>query len=130
MQCEICIDGPSVASSPDMSVHTIPADTSVVCLEAATAFDGLTPKEQAYAYHLSRADWQGAKICLLQTSPESVPVFALLQLIFSATSSVKVLVAAAKAKGLTDDELGKIMIYCAAFYGNVKALGGSSNPLA
>jgi len=107
-----------MASAPDMSVYTIPLETEVVGLEAADAFNLLTPKEQAYAEALGRADWEGAKICLLQCSAESVPIFALLQLVFSA-QPVPDLVAAAKAKSLSDDEVAKSLIYSAAFYGNI-----------
>ena len=42
-------------------------------LDATAAFAGLTTKwhkEKNYAMHLGRADWEGAKICLLQCSPE------------------------------------------------------------
>jgi dipeptidyl-peptidase-3 len=101
-----------------MTVHTIPIETSVVNLDATKAFEGLTAAERQYAHALARADWEGAKICLLQTSPESAPIFALLQLVFSA-QPVADLLASARAKGMSDDEIEKAMCYCAAFYGNV-----------
>ena len=85
-------------SLPDMSVHTIPLDTPVVELEASKAFTMLTSKEQEYAYHLGKADWEGAKINLLQCSIESTPIFCLLQLVFSAQPMNELLqTAAAKA---------------------------------
>ena len=115
--CMPCSDDPK-AGLPDLSTHTIPADTPVVCLEATAAFNGLTPKEQAYAYHLSKADWEGAKICLIQLSPEAAPIFALLQLVFSAQPVPK-LIEAAKAKGLSSEEVDQILMYAAAFYGNL-----------
>ena len=92
--CAPCTETPA-AAAPDMSVHTIPVETSVVCLAAAAAFEGLTPKERAYALAIGRASWEGAKICLLQCSAESAPIFALLQLVFSA-QPVGELLAAAK----------------------------------
>lgn len=101
-----------------MSIYTIPLETDVVGLDAAIAFANLTPTEKSYAYHLGRADWEGAKICLLQCSPESVPIFALLQLVFAA-QPVRELVAAAEAKGLSADEVSKALMYAAAFYGNL-----------
>ena len=101
-----------------MSVHTIPVETSVVCLAAAAAFEGLSPKERAYALAIGRASWEGAKICLLQCSAESAPIFSLLQLVFSA-QPIDELLTAAKAKGLTEDEVSLAMIYVAAFYGNL-----------
>jgi dipeptidyl-peptidase-3 len=115
--CVPCGEMPK-APAPDMSVHTIPADTPVVELEATKAFGMLTPKEQSYAHALGRADWEGAKICLLQCSAESAPIFSLLQLVFSA-QPVAELSAAATAAGLSDGELAQALMYCAAFYGNV-----------
>ena len=103
---------------PDMSVHTIPLDTPVVELDATAAFGMLTATEQAYAHALGRADWEGAKICLLQCSAESTPIFSLLQLVFSA-QPVAELTAAATAAGLSEDELAQGLMYAAAFYGNV-----------
>ena len=114
--CQPCSDEPT--SLPDLSTHTIPADTPVVVLEATTAFSNLTPKEQAYALHLSRADWEGSKICLLQTSPESVPIFSLLQLVFSAQPMAD-LISAAKTNGLSPEEIDQAILYAAAFYGNL-----------
>ena len=115
--CAPCTETPA-AAAPDMSVHTIPVETSVVCLAAAAAFEGLTPKERAYALAIGRASWEGAKICLLQCSAESAPIFSLLQLVFSA-QPIDELLTAAKAKGLTEDEASLAMIYVAAFYGNL-----------
>jgi dipeptidyl-peptidase-3 len=103
---------------PDMTVHTIPTDTPVVELEATAAFGMLTQQEQAYAFGLGRADWEGAKICLLQCSAESTPIFSLLQLVFSA-QPVAELAAAATAAGLSDDELAQALMYAASFYGNL-----------
>lgn len=107
-----------VEDKPDMSVYTIPLETEVVALDATEAFKLLTPTEQKYACALGRADWEGAKICLLQCSAESVPIFALLQLVFSA-QPVADLTSAAEAKGVSGEEVQKILMYAAAFYGNL-----------
>jgi dipeptidyl-peptidase-3 len=115
--CAPCGEAPK-AAPPDMSVHTIPLDTPVVNLEASAPFAMLTPTEQAYAHALGRADWEGAKICLLQCSPESAPIFALLQLVFSA-QPLPDLVAAGLAAGMTQPEVDQALIYAASFYGNV-----------
>ena len=53
--CQPCGSSPG-ASLPDLSVYTIPPETGVVRLEARAAFEGLTPKEQAYALALSQVD--------------------------------------------------------------------------
>jgi dipeptidyl-peptidase-3 len=87
-------------------------------LDASTAFDGLTPQEQRYALSLGKADWEGAKICLLQCSPESALIFSLLQLVFSA-QPVEALLSAAAARGLSDEELQQAIMYAAGFYGNM-----------
>ena len=100
--CQPCSEEPT-ASLPDMTTHTIPSDTPCSVLEATKAFDGLTAKEQAYAFHLSKADWEGAKICLIQTSPEAAPIFSLLQLCFSA-QPVAELVEVAKKAGVSSEE--------------------------
>ena len=115
--CQPCEQDPNMAK-PDMSVYTIPAETGVVMLEAAKAFATLTPKEQAYAHALAKADWDGAKICLLQCSPESPYIFALLMLVFSA-QPVEALVSMSSAKGLSDEEVCQALMYCAAFFGNM-----------
>ncbi|KAI0435545.1 dipeptidyl peptidase III [Xylaria telfairii] len=44
-------------------------------LSIKDAFDRLSPDEQLYAHHLSRAAWHGAKIILRQTSPEGTGIF-------------------------------------------------------
>jgi len=117
MFCQPCGEAPK-APHPDMSVHTIELETPVVVLEASTAFSMLTPKEQAYAYALGKADWEGAKICLLQCSPESVPIFCLFQLAFSA-QTIEELKAEALEKYLSREEVSQAIIYVAAFYGNL-----------
>ena len=115
--CAPCGSQPK-APPPDMTVHTIPLDTPVVRLEASAAFEMLTPTERAYAHALGKADWEGAKICLLQCSAESVPIFSLLQLVFSAEPVAK-LTEAAVAAGLSEEEVSQGMMYVAAFYGNL-----------
>jgi dipeptidyl-peptidase-3 len=107
-----------------MSVHTITLETSVVALEATKAFDGLTLAERAYAHALSRADWDGAKICLIQCSVESTAIFALLQLVFAAQPVVEL--HAAARKELSEEEVAQAMMYAASFYanmGNYKSFG-------
>jgi len=64
------------------------------------AWENLTAKEKAYALCLAQADWAGAKICLLQCSPESPVIFSLLQLVFSA-QPLPDLVARCLADGLS-----------------------------
>ncbi len=75
-----------MAATIDTSQHTIPLDTLISGLDASQSFQGLTEKEKLYCHYLSRAAWEGSYICLLQTSPESVPIFVLLRELFSKQS--------------------------------------------
>lgn len=67
----------------DFSNFTVPPDTPISRLDAGKSFNGLDRKEQLYCHYLARASWEGSSICLLQTSPESVPIFLLLRELFS-----------------------------------------------
>ena len=60
-----------MASEDVNGLYKIPSDTPVNKLDCSQAFKGLTDQEKRYAHHFSRAGWEGALICLLQTSPES-----------------------------------------------------------
>ncbi|KAK4220726.1 peptidase family M49-domain-containing protein [Podospora fimiseda] len=44
-------------------------------LQIKTIFNTLSPREKLYAHHLSQAAWQGSRIILRQTSPESAGIF-------------------------------------------------------
>ena len=70
----------------DISQYTVPLDSPISCLDATLSFQGLTAQEKLYCHYLSRAAWEGSYICLLQTSPESVPIFVLLRELFSRQS--------------------------------------------
>lgn len=131
--CQPCAnnDTPTASTPPDMSVHTIPTETSVVVLDASKAFMGLTTQEKFYAYYLSKADWEGAKICLLQCSPESPAIFSLLQFVFS-FQSVETIVGAnsqsSDSDGLIESDIDEALIYTASFFGNMgnyKSFGDS-----
>ena len=66
----------------DISQYIISRDIEINPLDCKTAFAGLSDKEKLYAHYLCRAAWEGSLICLLQTSPESPPIFLLLQQLF------------------------------------------------
>ena len=86
----------------DLSNYTIPLDTPISELDAEEAFNGLTDDEKYYCHFLSRGSWEGASICLFQTSPESVPLFLLLRQIFSRQSVASL--RSAVGSSLSDDE--------------------------
>ena len=75
-----------IMADQDLSPYTIPVDTPISKLDCLEAFQGLSEKEKLYAYHLSKASWEGALICLLQTSPESAGIFLLFQRVFGGQS--------------------------------------------
>lgn len=66
--------------------EVVSPDTPVSKLECKVAFENLSNNEKLYAHYLSRASFEGGLIVLLQTSPESVPIFLLLQSMFSGQS--------------------------------------------
>lgn len=76
----------STMSDIDKTLYTLPNDQPVVALECDTAFKSLTQKEKLYSHYLSQAAWNGGLIVLIQTSPESPLIFALLQKIFLSES--------------------------------------------
>ena len=61
-------------SEAQRKLHTVPSSMPVADLNASEAFSALTAKEKRYVLHLSRASWEGAKICLSQTSREAPSV--------------------------------------------------------
>lgn len=108
----------SSTTAPTMSQFVFPPDQPVVRLDAAKAFNALAPQEQLYSHYLSRASWYGGLIVLLQTSPESVDIFRLLQHINSKQDVLSLKEAVASA-GVTDEEFSAYLIYCSGFYGNM-----------
>lgn len=120
--CGVCFTEPA---DHLVSVHTIPVSTPICKLEARQAFAGLTDREKFYAYWMSQASWNGALICLSQTSPESIPIFCMLHTVFSA-QPIPELLENALLRRVTEEEIDKIMIYCATFFssmGNYKSFG-------
>jgi dipeptidyl-peptidase-3 len=61
----------------------IPTTANVHKIACSSAWKQLERKEQLYAYYLSRAAWEGSKICYFQRSYESPALFVLFQLMFS-----------------------------------------------
>ena len=93
----------------DLSQYTVPLDTPISSLAAGKSFDGLDKKERLYCHYLSRASWEGAYICLFQTSPESVPIFLFLREVFSrqSVSSLK-----AACENIATEEEFKVLDAC------------------
>ncbi|KAF5297918.1 hypothetical protein FQA39_LY11903 [Lamprigera yunnana] len=109
----------------DKSQFLLPIDQPVVSLDVSTAFSQLSNTEKLYAHFLSKAAWTGGLITLLQTSPESGPVFVLLHKLFSAQTPAK-FKATASAHGFSDHEITSLFVYTAGIFtnaGNYKGFG-------
>lgn len=83
--------------------YILPNDIGVSSLDCREAFRLLSPSERLYAHHLSRAAWYGGLAVLLQTSPESPYIYALLSRLFRAQDPDE-LRQHALAEGLTEEE--------------------------
>lgn len=89
--------------SVDTSLYTLPNNQPVVTLDCDIAFKSLTQKEKLYAHYLSQAAWNGGLIVLIQTSPESPLIFALLHKIYLAEPIDELKDASVRA-GITKDD--------------------------
>lgn len=85
------------------SQYYLPNDIGISVLDCAEAFRLLSTKEKLYAHYISRAAWYGGLVVLLQTSPESPPIYVLLQKIFRKQTPAQ-LDAVAASVGLSSDE--------------------------
>ncbi|XP_043934153.1 dipeptidyl peptidase 3 [Protopterus annectens] len=107
------------------SQYILPNDIGISLLPCKEAFQLLTKKEQLYAHYLSRASWYGGLIVLVQTSPESPPIYILLMKLFRAQSPTE-LEPIALSVGLTVDEYQALLVYAAGIFsnmGNYKSFG-------
>ena len=92
------------------------APAAVAALDASSAFQALNETESLYALGLSQAAWGAGKITLLQTSPESPPIFLLLRLVLD--SGVDTLRGAAMGAGASELDWQRFMKYAAMFVDN------------
>lgn len=95
-----------MASKVELSQFVVPNNVPFNFLDCKKALNALTSKEKLYAHFLSRATWEGARICLLQTSPESPGIFLLFQKLFAAESVQRFCASASQNEdGLTFKEI-------------------------
>ncbi|XP_022920138.2 dipeptidyl peptidase 3 [Onthophagus taurus] len=116
-----------MSNEVDKTHHILPQDQPIVYLDAGTAFKGLTEKEKLYAYFLSKASWTGGLITLLQTSPESGPIFVILHKLFQSESVSEFYTAALKC-GFSEEEINALYVYACGIFsnaGNYKGFGDS-----
>lgn len=104
-------------SEIDKKQYILPNEQPIICLEAQKAFDNLTQKEKLYAHHISKASWHGGLITLLQTSPESAPVFVLLHKLFRAQHPENFKAVALKSN-FSEDEVKALCVYACGVFTN------------
>jgi dipeptidyl-peptidase III len=97
----------------------LPAQTPFNFLQCQEAFNKLSITEKVYAHYMSEASWCGGPICLLQTSPESPPLFILAIAIFTNESIDHLHKKAVEEWGISEDDVNGIFLYLAAFFGNL-----------
>lgn len=106
--------------------YAITNDQPVIALDARTAFEKLTEREQLYAHYLSRASFYGGLIVLVQTSPESPAIFRLMHRINMAQPVEELKAAVVNSQPVTDVDFKAFMVYCSGVYanmGNYKGFG-------
>lgn len=101
----------------DTKQYILPNDQPVICLEVENAFNNLTANEKLYAHHISKASWHGGLITLLQTSPESAPIFVFLHKLFRAQSPEDFKAQALKYN-FTEDEVTALFVYACGIFSN------------
>ena len=120
---------PSFEDVPPRHVHAsycFPLSQPVVALDAKTAFEGLTEREQLYAHHLSRASFAGGLIVLLQTSVEAPQIYRLIQAVNSVQPVSEFKAAALAVDGVTKEDFQAFLVYCSGVFtnmGNYKGFG-------
>jgi dipeptidyl-peptidase-3 len=99
------------------SSYAPPPDTKVHQLEIKTVFDTLNKREKLYAHYLARAAWCGSRVIMRQVSPESPDIFDFIISLYRACDGRwNTLVVQC---GVTPEELGTFLEYCATFLCNL-----------
>ena len=98
--------------------YTIANDQPVVALDARTAFEKLTEREQLYAHYIARASFYGGLICLLQTSPESPGIFRLIHRI-NVAQPIDELRETCSAQDVPEVDFKSFMVYSSGVYANM-----------
>ena len=94
------------------AMYAIPIEQPVVSLDAKTAFQNLTEREQLYAHHLSHASFLGGLIVLLQTSPESPLIYRLIQLMNVAEPVEELKASAINGGKISAEDFQAYLVYC------------------
>ena len=108
--------------------YSFPLNQPLVALDATTAFAGLTPNQQLYAHHLSKASFLGGLVVLLQTSVESPQIYRLIQAINSVEPVAEFKQRALAVEDISEDDFQAYLVYCSGIFnnmGNYKGFGDS-----
>eukprot|EP01028_Stygiella_incarcerata_P007672 TRINITY_DN319_c0_g1_i2.p1 TRINITY_DN319_c0_g1~~TRINITY_DN319_c0_g1_i2.p1 ORF type:complete len:704 (-),score=188.52 TRINITY_DN319_c0_g1_i2:1054-3021(-) len=108
----------------ELEHYLVPKVTPINQLLVKAAFDGLDELEKLYAFWVSKASWEGAKVCPIQTSMESGPIISLLLRFFG--SSKRPDFSDMKGKDVSDEDFSDLVQYaCNVFanMGNYKSFG-------
>jgi len=89
----------------------------IMTIDCQQAFNRLDIREKLYAFHFSRASWEGSKICYFERSYESPALFYLFMKIFSVQTIEEVRAETLK-NGLNEEEWKKLTAYIAGFLQN------------
>jgi dipeptidyl-peptidase-3 len=92
-----------------------PIDTPIHYIDSEVSFSQLSDKEALYAFYMTRASWEGAKICYFQRSYESPALMVLFSLVFGDGPALK---GDAIAAGVTELEWQQMCVYVAAVFQN------------
>ncbi|ODV91672.1 hypothetical protein CANCADRAFT_42309 [Tortispora caseinolytica NRRL Y-17796] len=104
------------------------ADSSapIVYLDVKQHFDKLTPKQQLYAHHMSRAAHYGTRVVLRQVSPESELIYDAIVSTYNAVEGN--LDKLKQTSGVSDEDITAWLEYASQFLsnlGNYKSFGDS-----
>ncbi|KAG7098384.1 hypothetical protein E1B28_000342 [Marasmius oreades] len=80
-------------------------------LNVAQSFAQLSSKEKKYTHFVSEAAWAGARIIQAQWTPEAIPLYDLLILIFSENGKLADLPSIKSKSGVMDEEWEDLMQY-------------------
>lgn len=100
-----------------MDAFVVPKELPVMQLDCAAAFAGLSHEEKLYTHFFGKACWEGAKVCLFQTSPESPTIFSVILAAFSGGAADAR--ERALAAGVAEEDFDQFLNYCAMFLGNM-----------
>ncbi|KAI9006395.1 peptidase family M49-domain-containing protein [Hyaloraphidium curvatum] len=107
----------NVTDASSISALYLADENIPICrLECAEHFRSLSPKEQLYAHHISRASFAGSRICLRQVSSEAEGIYDLVLGIFGPQPDFEGL---RNASGVTDVAWKQFLDYVALFLANL-----------